>query len=103
MWSEGTNDYTYQNSSDLPDRIPVAVALTLGDNAIATDTLANVDVLGSWVNKQNMTQVSQKYGRIINNVSIAFPHAGVAMAAVNSSQGDLLSQELFVSPPASFI
>lgn len=42
----------------------------------------NTTVRGAWINIQNMTELSSKYGhRIINNISMAMPHAGVFTAA----------------------
>ena len=41
----------------------------------------NTTVQGSWVDIKNMTERSNTHGRIINNVSLAFPHPGVAAAA----------------------
>lgn len=42
----------------------------------------NTTVRGTWINIQNMTELSSKYGqRIINNVSMAMPHSGVFTAA----------------------
>lgn len=50
----------------------------------------NTTVVGSWIHTQNMTEVSKKYERIVNNVtyerivnnvSMAMPHSGVFGAA----------------------
>ena len=61
----------------------------------------NTTVQGSWINIQNMTEVSQKYGRIVNNVSMAMPHAGVVAAARDPINRIMQPQDLsvrFLSP-----
>lgn len=57
----------------------------------------NITVNGSWVNVQDMSRVSEKYGRIINNVSLAFPHPGIVAAARHPLNRILQPDELFVS------
>lgn len=60
------------NAEDALERRPLPTAL-LHDNTT---------VLGRWINVENMTELSSKYGqRIINNVSMAMPHSGVFAAA----------------------
>lgn len=41
----------------------------------------NTTVTGSWLGAENMTELSDRYGRIINNITMAMPHAGVFAAA----------------------
>lgn len=43
----------------------------------------NTTVQGSWIEVKNMTELSKKHGRMINNVTAAMPHAGVFAAARN--------------------
>ena len=58
----------------------------------------NTTVHGSWINQQNMTEVSEKFGgRIINNVSMAMPHAGVFAAARDPINDIMQPQDLNVS------
>jgi hypothetical protein len=52
----------------------------------------NTTVTAQWINIINTTEVSKKYGRAINNVSLALPHAGVFEAA-HSSRNDILQPE----------
>ena len=56
----------------------------------------NTTVQGSWINTQNMTEVSQKFGRIVNNVSMAMPHAGVIAAARDPVNRIMQPQDLNV-------
>ena len=65
-----TNDVSNGNgSSDLNLR-PKPVAMIYD----------NTTVEGSWIHKQNMTEVSNKYRRIINNITMAMPHTGILAA-----------------------
>jgi hypothetical protein len=41
---------------------------------------ANATVVPQWINIINTTEVSEKYQRVINNVSLAMPHIGVSNA-----------------------
>ena len=43
----------------------------------------STSVEGSWIHVQNMTEISMKYNRIINNISMAMPHTGVVGASHN--------------------
>ena len=56
----------------------------------------NTTVKGSWVDVWNMTDISNKHGRIVNNVSLAFPHPGVAAAAQDARNKILQPAELGV-------
>lgn len=61
-----------KQSSDLKTR-PLATAL-LNDN---------ITVTGSWIEVVDMNTASSQQGRLINNVTLAMPHAGVVDAAQN--------------------
>lgn len=56
----------------------------------------NTTVTGSWVetNSSNMTASYQKYNRIINNVTVSMPHAGVFAAARDQKNAILQPAEL---------
>lgn len=41
----------------------------------------NTTVTGSWIDVQNMTKLSKKYGRMVNVVTAAMPHTGVFTAS----------------------
>ena len=41
----------------------------------------NVTITGSWIEAIDMEAVSSTHKRVINNVSMTFPHAGVFSAA----------------------
>jgi hypothetical protein len=56
----------------------------------------NTTVTGSWINNLNMTEVSARYGRIINNITMAMPHAGVFAAAREPINGIMQPQDLNV-------
>jgi hypothetical protein len=43
--------------------------------------LQNTTVNGSWIHAINTTAISSKFGRVINNVTLAFPHSGIFQAA----------------------
>jgi hypothetical protein len=54
----------------------------------------NITVTASWVNVIDMANTSAKFGgRIINNVSLAMPHAGVWQAA-RDPRNDILQPEV---------
>lgn len=62
----------------------------------------NTTVVGSWIHEQNITALSQKFSnRIINNVSMAMPHAGVFSAARDPLNDILQPQDLSVSTRGS--
>jgi hypothetical protein len=52
----------------------------------------NTTITAQWVNIINTTEISKKYGRAINNVSLAMPHSGVFEAA-HSSRNEILQPE----------
>lgn len=62
----------------------------------------NTTVKGSWLDSGNMTDLSAKYGRLVNNVTSAMPHTGLFAAARDPRNDILQPQDLNVSqPPAS--
>ncbi|KAF1989030.1 hypothetical protein K402DRAFT_350647 [Aulographum hederae CBS 113979] len=54
----------------------------------------NTTVEASFIQQVDVTEISTAAGRIINNVSLAMPHAGVSSAARNPDNGILQPQEL---------
>ncbi|KAJ6006305.1 hypothetical protein N7451_004249 [Penicillium sp. IBT 35674x] len=44
----------------------------------------NTTVTGSWVKKQNITELSKNHNRMVNNITMAFPHGGIPAAAMNA-------------------
>ena len=67
-WSNFANDT--EGSADLNQR-PIGVGQFNGD------TVVNA----AWVEIRNVTEDSTTYGRTVNNVSMAMPHAGLVQAA----------------------
>lgn len=56
----------------------------------------NTTVIGSWVETEtsNLTSAYEKYNRIVNNVTLSMPHAGLFTAARASKNGILQPDEL---------
>lgn len=82
-----TNYTSLRNSSsDLQER-PKPVALLYD----------NTTIEGSWINIQDMTNLSTTHGRIINNVSMAMPHTGVFAATRDPINKIMQPQDLTVS------
>ncbi|KAF1916879.1 hypothetical protein BDU57DRAFT_449041 [Ampelomyces quisqualis] len=54
----------------------------------------NTTITAQWINVINTTEVSKEYGRAVNNVSLAMPHAGVFEAAHHARNGILQPEEL---------
>jgi hypothetical protein len=54
----------------------------------------NTTITGQWINIIDTAEVSKKYGRAVNNVSLAMPHAGVFEAAHARRNGILQPEEL---------
>jgi hypothetical protein len=54
----------------------------------------NTTITGQWINVIDTADVSKKYGRAVNNVSLAMPHAGVFEAAHSRRNGILQPEEL---------
>lgn len=49
----------------------------------------NTRVVSSWLGVDDTKQNSERYGRIVNNVTLAVPHIGVGTAARDSRNGIL--------------
>ncbi|KAJ5637588.1 hypothetical protein N7490_007467 [Penicillium lividum] len=43
----------------------------------------NTTVAGTWIEKKNITEMSEKHKRMVNNITMAFPHGGVPLAAMD--------------------
>jgi hypothetical protein len=54
----------------------------------------NTTITAQWVNIIDTKEASKKYGRAINNVSLAMPHSGVFQAARDERNGILQPEEL---------
>ncbi|KAI8934551.1 hypothetical protein NX059_008250 [Plenodomus lindquistii] len=54
----------------------------------------NTTVTAQWVDISNTSEVSRKFGRAVNNVSLAMPHAGVFAAARDQQSGIPQPEEL---------
>lgn len=54
----------------------------------------NTTVTAQWIDIVNTTTASREHGRVINNVSLAMPHAGVFAAARDQRNGILQPEEL---------
>jgi hypothetical protein len=54
----------------------------------------NTTITAQWINNIDTSVVSRQYGRAINNVSLAMPHAGVFAAARDPRNGILQPEEL---------
>ncbi|KAJ5186259.1 hypothetical protein N7449_011023 [Penicillium cf. viridicatum] len=44
----------------------------------------NTTVTGSWVDIQDISTLSKKHNRMVNNITMAMPHGGIPAAAMNS-------------------
>ena len=49
------------------------------------------------MNPQNMSSLSETYGRIVNNVTMVMPHAGVVAAVLDPINGIMQPSDLSVS------
>ena len=59
----------------------------------------NTTVQGSWINtNQTMTEVSERYGRVVNNITMAMPHSGVFSASQLPQNSIPQPQDFSVSP-----
>lgn len=47
----------------------------------------NTTVTGSWIDQANMTELSRRYGRMVNNITAAMPHGGIIGAAMKAENG----------------
>lgn len=63
-------------SSNLASRLPPTGSL-----------YDNTTVTGSWIDIGNMTELSLKYGRMVNNITAAMPHGGIIAAATDPRNG----------------
>ena len=56
----------------------------------------NTTAIGSWIatNSSNMTASYEQYNRIVNNVTLAMPHAGITAAAKDPKNGIVQPAEL---------
>ncbi|KAI9763558.1 MAG: hypothetical protein M1840_000420 [Geoglossum simile] len=81
-WSNNTNTGTNPGSD--PRTRP---------NAVGT-LYSNTTVHGSWVEIKNTTEVSEKFKRTINNITMAMPHAGVFAAAREPTNNILQPEDL---------
>ncbi|KAH5478869.1 hypothetical protein HBI22_073020 [Parastagonospora nodorum] len=54
----------------------------------------NTTITAQWINTIDTAEVSKKYGRPINNVSLAMPHSGVFEAAHSPRNGILQPEDL---------
>ena len=59
----------------------------------------NTTLRGSWTNLQNTSLLSEQYQRIVHNVTMAMPHAGVVAAAMDPMNGIIQPSDLNVSLP----
>ncbi len=57
----------------------------------------NTTVNGSWIDVQDMTENSKNFKRMVNNVSLAMPHAGVFAAATDPKNRIIQPRDLDVS------
>ena len=57
----------------------------------------NTTLKGSWINVQNSSQLSERYGRTVNNITMAMPHIGVVTAAMDPINGIIQPSDLNVS------
>lgn len=56
----------------------------------------NTTVKGSWIQIQNMTELSKNFSRIVNNVTMAMPHSGVFEAAMDPFNDIMQPRDLSV-------
>ena len=56
----------------------------------------NTTVNGSWIDVQDMAENSRNFNRMVNNVSVAMPHAGVYAAANDPKNNIIKPQDLDV-------
>lgn len=47
----------------------------------------NTTVTGGWIEINDMTELSSKHGRMVNNITMAMPHSGIPAAAMDSKNG----------------
>ncbi|KAJ5698523.1 hypothetical protein N7462_000528 [Penicillium macrosclerotiorum] len=44
----------------------------------------NTTITGSWIEIKDMEELSSKYGRMVNNITMAMPHGGIPIAAMDA-------------------
>ena len=77
-------------------------SLALRPNAVGL-FYENTTIEGSWINVENMTELSDTHGgRIINNITMAMPHVGVFAAARDPLNQIMQPEDLNVSFPALY-
>lgn len=65
----------------------------LGERPHPTGSLHdNTTVEGSWIDKSDMTELSERYGRAVNNITAAMPHGGI-IAAANHPANEITQPE----------
>ncbi|KAF7158923.1 hypothetical protein CNMCM5623_004102 [Aspergillus felis] len=74
-WSDLAKSSNW-TSSNLASRLPPTGSL-----------YDNTTVTGSWIDIGNMTELSLKHGRMVNNVTAAMPHGGIIAAATDPRNG----------------
>ena len=57
----------------------------------------NTTVKGTWTEVTNMTELSEKWNRTANNVTMAMPHPGIVKAARDSRNDIVQPRDLSVS------
>ncbi len=57
----------------------------------------NTTVKGTWTGTPNMTELSNKWNRIVNNVTMVMPHSGIVAASRDPLNGIMQPQDLSVS------
>jgi hypothetical protein len=82
--ADWTNEANTGNSSSDQTKRPLGFGLLY----------ENTTITAQWVDIINTTEKSREYGRVINNVSLAMPHAGVFAAARDQRNGILQPEEL---------
>lgn len=82
--ADWTTEANTGNSSSDQEKRPLGFALLY----------ENTTITAQWIDISNTTQVSKDLGRVINNVSLAMPHAGVFAAARDQRNGILQPEEL---------
>lgn len=63
----------------------------------------NTTVQGSWISLNDMRAVSEKYGRVVNNVTMAMPHSGLFAAASDPINGIMQPQDINASTILVFV
>lgn len=58
----------------------------------------NTTVQGSWISNVDIRNLSQKYSRVVTNVTMAMPHAGVFAAMRDPVNNIMQPQDLEVGP-----